>query len=258
MIQTAAQGAARAGSSQIRVVKNVGGFWWGAGAAAVAAMGAVGCTAFADGDVHVDPATKLQFKSKLPANKDYGAPPMTLLGTGCRYKYGWVQVYAVGVYLDDTGVNFLKSTTTEKSAALAQSKEFFSGLTESAQPRTLTITMQRTVDTPTMVQALEDALRDRVESRQPGQQAPRHALLQFSQMITAAAGAELKAGTEVTFIAISHPGSPETLLHMQLNGKGIGCVRSGAVTWALFDTYLGPASVAPELKTAIAKFFGQN
>ncbi len=77
-------------------------------------------------------------------------------------------------------------------------------------------------------------------------------------MLKAATGDTLKSGAEFKFIAMRAPGGTETLLHMLVDGKGVGCVRSGALTASLFDTYIGAECVSPELRTAIANHFGKQ
>lgn len=59
----------RVGATQTTNTRNV---WLAVGAATAAVAVAAG-TALSDDDIHVDHSTKLQFKSKLPASKEYGA-----------------------------------------------------------------------------------------------------------------------------------------------------------------------------------------
>jgi hypothetical protein len=80
-----------------------------------------------EGVTLVEPATGITFVETMN-----GSP---LLGTGCRYKWGLVKVYAVGIY----------ASNAQQCVATGDA---FKGLVESAEPKTVVIKMAMTIDAP--------------------------------------------------------------------------------------------------------------
>lgn len=231
---------------------------------AAAALGAYAATALSDaspaGDTYTDPSSQLKFPTSLELDPRYGIKAQQLLGTGCRYKYGWFQVYVVGLYMDPASIKDFKSQYSSSAyKTLQENQAFYDQLCSVTSPRTLVLKLRRAIDVPTFTGALHEALAPRVETFEPQSKQGQAALASFKQMLTAAAGLQFVEGAEVRLIlAPPPPGTSECLTHIQVDGKGVGCVRSSALAWALMDTYLGKESVAPELKTSAAYTCGAH
>jgi hypothetical protein len=78
--------ASRIGSRNFRVLG-------GAAGVAIAFAGASTIIAFNDSPAVTETATGISFAKDLPLDTGYDIPERTLLGVGCRYKYGWVKVH---------------------------------------------------------------------------------------------------------------------------------------------------------------------
>ena len=92
----ARQGARASSTLTFHVGRNrFAGTFARATALSLAIGSAYGTVAFleeANVNTHTDPSSQIKFDKTLTVDPRYNVGPMNLLGTGVRYKYGWVQV----------------------------------------------------------------------------------------------------------------------------------------------------------------------
>lgn len=179
-----------------------------------------------------EPATGLEF-----ANTSEGKP---LVGTGCRYKFGLVKVYAVALY------------TTAKPPCAPSETEFWGHLVNSTQPKSIVIKMARGITSQQLAEALDDAFKPRLSM--PGRSD--EGWQKFRGVLLKAVNKTCNAGDQ--FVFECEEGNKLTLVSTQ----GSTTYRTESIVdkdicWALFDTYLGAVKpeVAPSLKKDIAKGF---
>lgn len=207
------------------------------GTAAGAALGLSVVYMEANDSTHLDKTTGLSFDRQISVETSKGKVAQSLVGTGCRYKYSVVQVYAVGLYV---GADALSATGSDD--------EVLRGVLESDSTATLFLKLNRELDVGVMVEALEDAIRSRINKHAADKQKANEAVDAFRNLLFGAAGIKTipKNGT-------FHFVRDGDKLWVHVQGKQLGCVVSKDVVHALFDTYLGANPISPEAKAAFAK-----
>eukprot|EP00613_Pedinella_sp_CCMP2098_P036940 CAMPEP_0171811110 /NCGR_PEP_ID=MMETSP0991-20121206/77926_1 /TAXON_ID=483369 /ORGANISM="non described non described, Strain CCMP2098" /LENGTH=139 /DNA_ID=CAMNT_0012424441 /DNA_START=235 /DNA_END=649 /DNA_ORIENTATION=- len=100
-------------------------------------------------------ATKIKFSTSIDGE-------LSLIGTGCRYKWGMVKVYAVGIYIQGE-VGSLGGAGLRK------------GLVESTAKKSVVMKMARGIDSQKLVDALDEAFKPRLAL--PGRSAAQQKLV---------------------------------------------------------------------------------
>jgi len=156
-------------------------------------------------------------------------------------------VYAFGLYVDAAGARAALGAWREKSAAeLARDRSLYQELLKGAFPMTLRLVMTRDVGGDQMAEAFNGVLGPRVaQAAQRGMAGGDTALTRFRSFFTD----RLSSGTELRF---AWTGS--NTLHVSIGGREVGTIENAALSWALFDVYLGDKPISSEgKKTVIAR-----
>lgn len=209
---------------------------WTIGSAAGASLGLSVVYMEADANTFADRTTGLPFSKELSVDTSKGPAAQRLVGTGCRYKYTWVQVYAVGLYVSP-------STPT----LLGSDDEVLNSVLNSNAPATLVLKLNRELDVNVMVEALEDAIRTRVNKNATDKQRANAAVDSFRELLFGGGLKSIPKGGSFVFTR------EHGRLWVTVQGKVLGCIVDADVTLALFDTYLGANPISPEAKANFAK-----
>eukprot|EP00752_Nemacystus_decipiens_P006542 g5893.t1 len=195
----------------------------------------------ADADVK-EKATSISFRERI---KLPGGSASALMGTGVRVKKigpAGVKVYAVGLYVEEKGaIKELERHKGEDGDSLGKNEGFFSRVSKSKFEKTMVLKMAREVGTEKMVSALAESVRPRVS----GSSKP---VDNFQEILLKAVGKEgaAKKGMQLGFVC--KPGA----LCVSVNGKDAGTVKSGPLSSAMVDIYLGKKAVSPGARKAFA------
>jgi hypothetical protein len=167
-----------------------------------------------------------------------------LTGTGVRTRTIFnVKVYTFGLYVDGDGARTGLARWRGKSAAdLANDASLYDELLKGSFPMTMRLVMARDVGAGQMVEAFDGALAPRVaHAAQRGMPGGSEALARFRALFTS----QLKNGTELLFTWAGNK------LLVSIGGRQVGEIDSRALSWALFDVYLGQKPISPEGKRSV-------
>jgi len=185
---------------------------------------------------------------KFPIELQTAAGIQLLAGTGVRTRTMLqVKVYAFGLYVDAAGARAALGAWRAKSAAdLARDGSLYQELLKGAFPMTMRLVMTRNVGGDQMAEAFNEALGPRVaQAAQRGMAGGDTALTRFRSFFTD----RLSSGTELRF---SWAGG--NALTVSIGGREMGTIENAALSWALFDVYLGDKPISSEgKKTVIAR-----
>jgi len=151
----------------------------------------------------------------------------SLAGMGVRYKYGFVQVYAVGSYFDSNASIALRGSSKDAIEKV---------LLDPMYPRTIRIVMARNLS----IQKFTDALNESLEPRMKGEDLEK--LDEFRKLNPAV---DLIKGAEMELTIRG-----DTLLYKNATGA-VGMIRSAVFTRALCDVYYGKDAVSPTHKESV-------
>jgi hypothetical protein len=158
-----------------------------------------------------------------------------------------VKVYAFGLYVDAAGARAgLGAWQAKNAAELARDQSLYRELLKGAFPMTLRLVMTRDVGGDQMAQAFNEALGPRVaQAAQRGMAGGDTALTRFRSFFTD----RLSSGTELRFAWTAG-----NALTVSIGGRELGTIENAALSWALFDVYLGDKPISSEgKKTVIAR-----
>lgn len=192
----------------------------------------------------VEPSTNVQFPTQLQTR--VGVQQLT--GTGVRTRTMFkVKVYTFGLYVDGGGARTALARWRGKgSADLARDESLYAELLKGSFPMTMRLVMARDVGGDQMAEAFDGALAPRVaQAAQHGMPGGAEALGRFRALFTS----QLKRGTELLFTW-----APGDKLLVSIGGRPVGEIENRALSWALFDVYLGAKPISPDGKrTVIAR-----
>jgi hypothetical protein len=193
----------------------------------------------------VEPGSRVEF----PAELRTPAGVQLLAGTGVRSRtiIVKVKVYTFGLYVDAGRARAALEPWRGKTATeLADDPSFYQKLLDGSFPMTMRLEMSRDVGAKQMADAFDDALAPRVSlAAERGMPGGAEALARFRALFTS----NLRAGTELLFTW-----APGDKLFVWIGGRQVGEIENRALTWALFDVYLGPKPISGEGKrTVIAR-----
>jgi hypothetical protein len=161
-----------------------------------------------------------------------------------------VQVYAFGLYVDaPRATSALHAWAGRSARDLELDPSFYRELLEGRFGMTLRLVMTRDVNGDDMAEAFDDALRPRVrraatELSMPGGEA---ALTRFRGYFDVK---ELTRETELLFSWL-----PGGTLVTSVQGEVKGEIHSVALSWALFDVYLGADPISKDGKKSLVSRF---
>ncbi|XP_030461059.1 fatty-acid-binding protein 3, chloroplastic isoform X3 [Syzygium oleosum] len=157
-----------------------------------------------------------------------------------------VKVYAAGLYVNPSISSKLNAWKGKSAADILEDRSLFNSILQAPLEKSLQIVLVRDVDGKTFWDALDDAISPRIKSLTPVDQS---ALSTFRNIFQ---GRSLKKGT---FIFLTWLDSSKMLVSVSSDGLPSGAdatIESENVTFALFDVFLGDASVSPSLKASVA------
>ena len=166
-----------------------------------------------------------------------------LLGTGCRYKFSFIKIYAVGLYAD-------------ASAGGIGSGDIFKNLLESTSNKTVVIKMSYSISSQKLTDSLNEAFRPRLA--QPGRSDK--GMTEFCDVIGKATSGSCAAGDEIELQCVEGKVLNVKVVKAQGGGVATGKVEDPDICYALLDTYLGAGSVeavSPTLKKSISSFYSK-
>jgi hypothetical protein len=171
----------------------------------------------------------------------------TLTGTAIRTKtFLKVQVYAYGLYVDaDAARGALSSWSGRSAGDLEKDDAFYAELLKDNFGKTLRLVMTRDVGGDDMAEAFDDALAPRVQryDRDNRTSGGMDALREFRGYFDID---ELTKETELVFTWV-----PGGTLVTSIAGSVRGEIESSALSWALFDVYLGEDPVMKKGKKTL-------
>ena len=187
------------------------------------------------------PATVKEAATGIEFNTVDGSG-LQLLGTGCRYKFGIVKVYAVGLYASES--------------AGSGDGSIFENLLYSSGDKTVLIKMSYSITAKQLIDSLNDAFKPRLALT--GRSLT--GMDQFSEVIIDATKGSCSSGDEIKLQCLG--GNILQVTVTKAGGGGIAygkaAVADADVCFALLDTYLGAGSiesVSPTLKKSITATF---
>lgn len=197
----------------------------------------------------IDYATGLAFDKQFQISPDVGCPVVLdfeLMGTGCRYKYGYVKVYAVGLYISSRQVGI---------GALHNGEEALNSILNGKLQGILSVKLARELTTDTLVTALKTAIEPLIIARgiKDGIDVSKdlEGLAVFATTVSNAAGQTMSSGTDMSFFWSGH--AKDELL-IEVNQKSCPRIKGCPILcWALYETYLGANAVSPEARTNFIK-----
>ncbi|XP_030461058.1 fatty-acid-binding protein 3, chloroplastic isoform X2 [Syzygium oleosum] len=194
-----------------------------------------------------EPVTGVKFQT--PLTLPGCLTSLSLVGTGYREKVFaiiGVKVYAAGLYVNPSISSKLNAWKGKSAADILEDRSLFNSILQAPLEKSLQIVLVRDVDGKTFWDALDDAISPRIKSLTPVDQS---ALSTFRNIFQ---GRSLKKGT---FIFLTWLDSSKMLVSVSSDGLPSGAdatIESENVTFALFDVFLGDASVSPSLKASVA------
>ena len=184
--------------------------------------------------VHTDASTGLAFPTRARGRE--------LVGTGTRVKFGFVKVYSVGLYVDGAA---------PRAAGARDGAATLAAVADGALGAELVIKLCRDVGAKELGAALQDSIAPRVRARaardgaEPA--ADLAALAALGPALSAAAGALLPAGTEVSFRWVR----ADDTLAVTVNGAPAAApARVPALCGGFFETYVGAEPLIPAARAA--------
>lgn len=188
-----------------------------------------------------EPNTKVPF----PVELNTPAGMQALAGTGVRTRTMLqVKVYAFGLYVDPAGARTALAAWRGKSANdLNHDEALYRELLKGPFPMTLRLVMTRDVGGSQMAEAFDGALAPRVaQAATRGMPGGAEALATFRGFFTD----KLSKGTELLFTW-----APGNKLVASIGGRPAGEIDNAALSWALFDVYLGADPISPRGKATM-------
>ncbi|XWS10205.1 hypothetical protein CRYUN_Cryun39dG0055200 [Craigia yunnanensis] len=198
-------------------------------------------------DYTEEPATKVKFYTSL--SLPGCSSSLSLLGTGYREKVFaiiGVKVYAAGLYVNQSILSTLDAWKGWSAVQIQDDLSMFKSIFEVPLEKSLQIVLVRDVDGKTFWDALDEAISPRIKAPTPVDES---ALSIFRSIFQ---GRPLNKGT---FIFLTWSDPSRMLVTVSSDGLPTSIdatIESENVATALFDVFLGDASVSPSLKTSVA------
>jgi len=207
---------------------------------------AASITAAGVGGVAVSTCAPVQLKERATGVYFDGASPFDntpLAGTGCRYKFGFVKIYALGLYCD----------TAAAGASAADGEKVWAKLMDDGVAKTVSLKMVYTLKPQQLIDALNDSFKPRLAL--PGRSS--EGMQSFEEAMIQLAEGTCEAGDEYHFIY-----TPDGGFTVSAKKKGSDAltapikVDNADIQFAIFDTYLGANgidAVSPSMKDDVLK-----
>ncbi|KAF8024383.1 hypothetical protein BT93_F1539 [Corymbia citriodora subsp. variegata] len=210
--------------------------------AAAAASSSSGSESYAE-----EPATGVKFQTSLALPGC--STSLSLVGTGYREKVFaiiGVKVYAAGLYVHPSISSKLDAWKGKSAADILENRSLFNSIFQAPLEKSLQIVLVRDVDGKTFWDALDDAISPRIKSLTPIDQS---ALSTFRSIFQ---GRPLKKGTSIFLTWLDSSKMQVSVSSDGVPSRTDATIESENVTFALFDVFLGDASVSASLKASVA------
>ncbi|TAH34580.1 MAG: hypothetical protein EYC70_16740 [Planctomycetota bacterium] len=202
----------------------------------------------------VEPETKIEFPATTQAP---GGGAHVLIGTGAARKPGEKEpAYAVGIYVDESKMQqHLARYQGKDAAALQKDTEFYRQLLADDFPKSVRLVMARDVTAADLRYWLDQTIQERVKAKGKEQdagqkeEADQAALEKFHALVPS----ELKAGTVLSFYW-----DRGGRLTATSNDKQVGTTDSAAISWALFDGFMGTNPISEKARSEAYKNLAQR
>ncbi|GAQ84814.1 Chalcone-flavanone isomerase family protein [Klebsormidium nitens] len=214
-----------------------------------------------------EPATGSSFAEK---SHDFAGKTLHLLGAGFSFSFLYsstgvpvkeagvrerkvgfmtVKAFALGLYIDDEGLQLLHRFKGNTASQLEKSEDFYKQLMTGNFSKQLEMILQRDATG-------EDFGKNLQETLKPGVLAHGGSGADLDKLNALFKGKTMKSGAGI-FMATRTPGVLEVGLvedasKLEPPAAPLGSVESPPVVAALFENYLGPKAVSPSAKSAFA------
>lgn len=180
----------------------------------------------------------------FPPSMKMAGTQQLVTGGGTRTKYGVAKVYAVALYLDESGGKSALSKFATGSAPTKNAK-FYKALIDGPFARTLHLQFHRSVASDAMVTALDEAMSKRL---------PADALAKFrAAFLKALPAGNLAKGANVYFMCKGN-----TMAIGEGSPSAASTLTTKGVCTALFDVYFGKSPVSVPAKEGVAAGFAKR
>lgn len=189
---------------------------------------------------HKDRTTGLEFNKKITVETEGKLTNIhVLVGTGCKYRFGMMKQYAVGLYLPP---NYAKAAGSD-DLVLAP-------VVNGDVSASWIIRINNDVDVKTFLGHLEDALRFSISNngKMVDKEKANSAVNLFRDMIVG--GSDTATLPRGSSLMVAREGD-KIWLHAQ--GKKLGSIQNADLARALFDIFLGPRPLSQEAKEAFGR-----
>lgn len=192
------------------------------------------------------------FPTRLPLSTQ------TLIGASVRLMRQLVQVYSVGLYVDndnDALKNQLLAWKHFNSADLLDNAEgVWDLLCNPETPKTIRMVVVRSVSGKHMGDGFRRALKTRVAqyASSHGGVSPSQVKKKMDDFCSSFSKVGLMKEGSVADISISTDAGGETVVKLIVDGRCIAVVQDKALAWALSDMYLGDKSVVSGMRGEVA------
>ncbi|KAF8024382.1 hypothetical protein BT93_F1539 [Corymbia citriodora subsp. variegata] len=157
-----------------------------------------------------------------------------------------VKVYAAGLYVHPSISSKLDAWKGKSAADILENRSLFNSIFQAPLEKSLQIVLVRDVDGKTFWDALDDAISPRIKSLTPIDQS---ALSTFRSIFQ---GRPLKKGTSIFLTWLDSSKMQVSVSSDGVPSRTDATIESENVTFALFDVFLGDASVSASLKASVA------
>jgi hypothetical protein len=200
-----------------------------------------------------EPASKLEFPAWLYVGSGKAQQKHDLVALAIRTKTWFnVKVYAFGFYVHaEAATPLLKPYAKRKWKDLLNDRNFDKAMLSDKFGKTIRLVMARDVDADDMAEAFEDSLKPRVKAfLKKGSDEDRVKGAAAVEKFQAFFDKEAVKNQEIIFTWI-----PGGRLQTSVDGVRKPEIKNAALTWALFDVYLGDDPISEDGKENILKAF---
>ncbi len=200
-------------------------------------------------EVVTETNTKIQFPVQRPAER--GVERLDLTGIGLRTKTIFrVKVYAIGLYVDPYGAQDIVGAYTDHTAdQLRGSRRFYEILCEDNFTKSLVLTFARNVGGDDIAEAFSDSIKPRLRTAADSKEMP-DATAELATFESFFDASKLKKGSIIELTWHS-----DNRLTTTVDGVAKPAIKSPALCWALFDTYLGTDPIQSKIKNRLVSTF---
>lgn len=168
-----------------------------------------------------------------------------LLGTDCRFKWGLVKVYAVGIYADSA---FVRSAQNIRMKNAADLEPMPTSILRSDVNATVVLKFCRHVDSATMSRAIADSLRPRLEANTTGEHS-----IAVDRLCALLETIEINEHSELAFYIEAKRNDMHIVFKADSGAEAVwlGVVEGSGLSNALLDVYIGKSAIVGGIRNAL-------